>query len=443
MAITIIQQPPEIIATYSDIVMSVSSNMVISRFKFKYVYDIFSATPAGPAALTTYQYIGRVKQTPNPNGYGLLDLSRYLQLQLSGNTYNGYAANLTQPSGNPLAFSDWNTFGYGKYYIMCGEEYATTLTGNVALYNGDGTLVSGTTLTGVQTITGTTYNGANQFEDGYNPNMTEFFMTSGRTLATNAPRTQYREQDENITFGGFMGFYSGMTTGFTNAGFDCDLLYTIYPTSGGTVTGDIQGITVTATTGDTISMWYGSINLNQLVSGYTNNWNKIDIRFGASSGTTYPAYTETFTYFNKGCPWDKYDPKDIIFLNRYGIWETFRFYGSKEEQLKIQRGTFQRSYGTWSASNFTYRKTERGTSNIRTDLTFEGEVMSDFIDKETVNWLGELLTSPSVFISENNTMVPINITDSSFKRQLRGNAKLRQVSFKYEKSNQVRTQQQA
>jgi hypothetical protein len=145
---------------------------------------------------------------------------------------------------------------------------------------------------------------------------------------------------------------------------------------------------------------------------------------------------------NKGCAWDKYDPKDVLFLNRLGSWETFRFYGSKEEVVKITRGTYEVPYGTWSSTNWSYNTADRGTTNIKTDLTVQGQVMSDFLDRDTVNWLEELLTSPQIFLIEGAKLVPINITDTSFKNQLRGNVKLRQVSFSYEKSNQTRTQQQ-
>jgi hypothetical protein len=133
---------------------------------------------------------------------------------------------------------------------------------------------------------------------------------------------------------------------------------------------------------------------------------------------------------------------DIIFLNRYGAWDTFRFYGSKDENVKIQRGTYQRAYGTWASTSWTYDTYERGTSNISTDLNIEGVVMSDFIDIDTVNWLEELLTSPQIYKIESGVLTPINITDSDFKRQIKGNVKLRQVSFKYTYSTQERTQQQ-
>jgi hypothetical protein len=68
--------------------------------------------------------------------------------------------------------------------------------------------------------------------------------------------------------------------------------------------------------------------------------------------------------------------------------------------------------------------------------------MSDFLDRDTVNWLEELLTSPQIYKLEAGVLTPINITDSSFKKQIKGNVKLRQVSFKYVYSAEQRTQQQ-
>ncbi len=51
--ITINQQPPEITPVYNDIVMTVVSDKIISKFKNKYVFDIFGiqqsnlTTPTG------------------------------------------------------------------------------------------------------------------------------------------------------------------------------------------------------------------------------------------------------------------------------------------------------------------------------------------------------------------------------------------------------------
>lgn len=416
MAITINQQPQILAPAYNDLVIAVSSNLVVTKYKFKYVFDIFSYNPATAAT----SYVGRVKSTPNPSGAGMLDLSRYLQNQVDIDILGGTPFNTTGTAG---------TYNNANYYVMCGEEYADTLYGAVSLYNGNGTLATGPTLTGSTTTTGSTFNAVKQFEEGYTWNAAPYTGTTGRYLLTNSPRTLYKETDEYITAAALYGTYSGTSIPISGGTFA-----QVYNAAGTLLT--TYNPNSTNYTSSFIRTLYGGVNISTIVGAYSNSWYRIVFRLGSGN------QTEALTIINKGCPWDKYDPKDVIWLNRLGGWDNFRFYGSKDEELKIQRGTYQRAYGTWSSTTYSYNTYERGTSNIKTDLTFEGQVMSDFLDIPTTNWLGELLTSPQVYFIENGALVPINITDSSFKKQVRGNVKLRQVSFKYEKSNIVRTQQQ-
>ena len=412
MAITITQQPPVLTPAYGDIVISASSNLVVSKFKFKYVYDIISYNPG--TATTTY--VGRVKQTPNPSGAGMLDLSRYLQNQVDVDLLNGQPFNTTGTA---------QTNNNAQYVVYVGEEYSNTLNGAVTLYNGNGTVSTGTTLSSVATSAGNVFNGAKQFDEGFVWNAAPYTGTTGRTLLTDSPRTLYKQTDEYITAA---ALYS---SGFPITGGTYAQVYN----AAGTLLTTYNPIS-TNFTSSYIRTLYGGVKISTIVSGFESTWNKIIFRLGSSN------QTEPLTIFNKGCAVNKYNPKDVIFMNRLGGWDTFRFFGSKEEQVKIGRGTYQRAYGTWSSTTFNYNTWERGTSNIKTDLDVEGEVMSDFLERDTVNWLEELLTSPQVFFIENNKLVPINIKNSSFKNQLKGNVRLRQVSFTYEKSNQTRTQQQ-
>jgi hypothetical protein len=75
--ISIVQQPPEVTPIYNDIVMTVVSDKIITKFKNKYVFDIFGSKQNNDATPNSNPiYLGRVKSTPNPSGYGMLDLSR-------------------------------------------------------------------------------------------------------------------------------------------------------------------------------------------------------------------------------------------------------------------------------------------------------------------------------------------------------------------------------
>jgi hypothetical protein len=422
MSITITQQIPILAPAYNDIVLSVSSTNVVSKFKMKYVYDIFQKS----LGTNNTTYVGRVRQTPNPSGAGMLDLARYLQLQVSQDLFSGVMFDIPQTS--KLA-PGYNTLV--QYWVECGEEYATTLTGTVSLYNGNGTLNTSDYLTSTSTISGYTFNGVKQFSEGLYWDQTNYVKPSNRRLLTNSPRTLYKEEDEYITTACLYGTYNGTSfpiSGSTYAKvYDSNntLLKTYNPQTG-----------FTATSGNILPLFSGVRIMDVIFQA--NSWDRIELQIGSSN------QTEVLTIKKNVCPWRKYNPTDIIFLNRYGAWDTFRFYGSKNEEVKIQRDTYERAYGTWASSTYNYNTYERGTSNIKTDLIVEGEVMSDFIERDTVNWLGELLTSSQVYKLEAETgyLTPINIIDNNFKRQIKGNVKLRQVSFKYTYSTQERTQQQ-
>lgn len=424
MSVTITQQLPILAPAYNDIVLSVSSTNVVSKYKMKYVWDIFQRD----LETSTITYVGRVRQTPNPSGAGMLDLARYLQLQVSQDLFGGVMFDIPQTSKLETGY---NTLV--QYWVEAGEEYAEALTGTtgttVTLYNGNGTVNNTDYLTSTSTISGYTFNGVKQFAEGLYWDPTDYVAPSGRKLLTNSPRTLYKEEDEYITTACLYGTYSGTTFPITGSTYarvydsNNNLLKTYNPQSG-----------YTATSSNILPLFSG-VRVADVKFGY-DNWDRIDLQIGSGN------QTEVLTIKRKDCPWQKYNPMDIIFLNRLGAWDTFRFYGSKNEEVKIQRDTYQRAYGTWSDPTYSYDTYERGTSNIKTDLQIEGEVMSDFIDRDTVNWLGELLTSPQVYKLDNGVLTPINITDNNFKRQIKGNVKLRQVSFKYQYSSQERTQQQ-
>jgi hypothetical protein len=420
MSVTVTQQPPLLTPAYNDIVLTASSSVVIDEYKTRYVYDIFTTDLQTMGT----NYIGRVRQTPNPSGVGMLDLGRYLQLQVSQDLFDGVMFDI--PTTSKLD-TGYNTIK--GYYVQCGEEYATTLTGSVVLYNGNGTVSENTTLTSTSTISGFTFNGVKQFAEGPVWDASPYVAPTGRTFLTNSPRTLYKEEDEYITTACLYGTYSGTTFPITGSTFakvydsNNTLLKTYNPQSG-----------FTATSSNILTIFSGVRIADIKFSADT--WNKIVLQIGSGN------QTEELTIMKNVCPIKKYIPMDIIFLNRYGAWDTFRFYGSKDENVKIARETYQRAYGTWASNSWTYDTYERGTSNIKTDLIVSGTVMSDFIDIDTVNWLEELLTSPQVYKLKDGVLTPISITDSDFKRQIKGNVKLRQVSFSYTYSTQERTQQQ-
>lgn len=430
MSITITQQPEKIHPAYKDEVIGVTSDKVISKFKFKYVFDLFFRQ----RKTNTYTFVGRVKQTPNPSLAGLLDLSKYLQLQLE----QDIALNNNKPFYNILTTGQTSI---GDYYVNCGEEYADSPTGTITLYNGNGTPVSGEYLTGLTTDIATVYNGVQQFSEGYTYNPTDKWL-SGSTIGylSSQPLVQERSGGEYV----FLNAFQGQNAAENSYIYYNPLRYYVECVSP-TGTTSFYTSNNQSFVGTQKNIIMGSVCLNDLI-GSIPDWSYCNLYL--ASGTTQ--ITQTLKVKNKGCNWNKYNPVDVMWMNRYGTWDTFRFYGSKDEELKIKRKTYERAYGTWDKTTYSYKTTERGTNNIQTDLDFDGKIMSDFLNQDVVNWLEELITSPQVYIinrtnvdasSANDTLTPINITSNAFKRQVKGNVKLRQVEFTYTKSAEVRTQQ--
>jgi hypothetical protein len=404
--------------------MSVSSDHVVDKFKMRYVYDVFMKE----IDTNTTTYIGRIKETPNPSGAGMLDLSRYLQLNVSQDLFDGVPFDIATTSKLDIGSTTSK-----QYWVQCGEEYAEYATGSaVILYNGNGTVSNDTTLTSTSTISGYTFNGVKQFSEGFVWDASPYVAPTGRTFLTNSPRTLYKEADEYITTACLFGTYSGTSFPITGA------TYAKVYNAAGTLLHTFNPQTGYTATSSTIQTIFSGVRIEDVVYPHGNTWNKIEFQIGSGN------QTEVLTIYKNVCPIKKYDPVDIIFLNRLGAWDTFRFFGSKNEETKITRQTYERAYGTWSSPTYSYDTYERGTSNIKTDLTVTGEIMSDFIDRDTVNWLEELVTSPQVYKIEADTkhLTPISLTSNSFKKQIKGNVKMRQVSFTYEYSTQQRTQQQ-
>ena len=94
MSVVITQQIPLLTPANSDVVMTVSGSLVLTKSKYKYVSDIFTQELSG----SVVTYVGRVRQTPNPSGVGMLDLSRYLQLSVSQDLFNGVMYDLPTSS---------------------------------------------------------------------------------------------------------------------------------------------------------------------------------------------------------------------------------------------------------------------------------------------------------------------------------------------------------
>jgi len=119
MAITnTLQSPPLWSAAFNPIIWMVESDQT-TQYKFRYVFDVYVNNK--PKV--------RFKTPPNPEGKGLIDVNALVAAELE------IPLNLPMLSDTPFYTGDYLAT---KVYILAGEEYATTPTGNTVIYNGLG-----------------------------------------------------------------------------------------------------------------------------------------------------------------------------------------------------------------------------------------------------------------------------------------------------------------
>ena len=126
MSITAISTPGRYTAAYGNIVYQVESTNQNTKYKFRYVFDIFMNS----------QKIARIKTTPQNTDWGQVDISRVIQ-----NYVESVPVNMGSTLQNEsIAKADWGWLNadWLIYDVYVGEEYSTTETGEPILYNGLG-----------------------------------------------------------------------------------------------------------------------------------------------------------------------------------------------------------------------------------------------------------------------------------------------------------------
>lgn len=122
-------------------------------------------------------------------------------------------------------------------------------------------------------------------------------------------------------------------------------------------------------------------------------------------------YTITFSdaCFDKGA--------NILWLNKFGSYDNFRFTYNSRYKAKIESKSFSKKQGEWNASTNTYNVNNNtfGKIDYLKTITKQLELSSDWLDETTQNWLVQLYESPLVYLNEGTEVENVVITDSSYQ----------------------------
>jgi hypothetical protein len=369
MAITLVTQPTFPNFTYTNLVYAVSSS-VNSQPQFQYVMDV---TQGGVL-------LSRTKQYPNPNGVGIFDPSRILNDYL---TYeeSWTVNNETTPTSQVQDFQ-----------IRFGEEYGTSVSSSVILYDGNGNPGS----PAVQGTTSTVTPGV------VDPNNGISFNWQSQSMAlTNMPYT-----DQELSYNDYhtMTFYN--SGNLVTASVD----YNPGPTIEYDISSSANGFSI--------------VPISTKNIGAGANWTTVTVTAGSDTWV-----------FNKAeeC---NYDRIRFAFINKYGQWDYYGFNLPIRKTTTVNRQQIEKPFVNYSSVSGTYDVNRRGKDYYNTQYNDSISVTTPYINQETAIWLSELLESPSVFLQEGSSFIPIIITNGSYTHytNLRGQ-KTFQYDIQYQYSN--------
>jgi hypothetical protein len=153
----------------------------------------------------------------------------------------------------------------------------------------------------------------------------------------------------------------------------------------------------------------------------------------------YTAVSEVFSFnVNCGPTRSLNQHKQLMFLNRYGHYDFYRFMFNRYEGLNITRQTYKAWNIDWGSDNPVKTQYSRGLTDSEVQMTETIVVNTGFVNHPTFQWLEECFTSNSVYeIQTNGSLYPVNILNTEFERKIQGNRTLFNLELQYVLSNNI------
>ena len=463
MSIVSVQHRPYVWnPSYTDLVWQCLSDKT-GQLDFKYIFDVY----------VNGQYVNRIKQRPNPAGYGLINLGQY-------------AAGFLDPSQgileDPANNTQWGVGQYigGEIYVLTGEEYRGATGGVLTVYNGIGNTAGAPAFPlkargdGIVLATGNT--GTNvRFHAGYkdsmatynfevNPTVTDYpysmkpatghtglFRTYAVTGTNNLRSNTVTSDDRHtLTFWNrtdgtgtayyvyaaqFEFWYAGAT-----AAYGTDEVYNTTAAGGGPWT------SCTINVGSTAGPQY---NIGQIACGPADVTNfigsiapgteryTVQLFRAPASGVTAactlgPALSEKIEFFIDDCNPSGFGHWRFSWLNDLGGRDWFNFNRRNTETYASKVETYYREpkynssgvYGPSTLSPATY-----GDSVSNKTIETNYSAMTDWVTEEQSEFLKGLFNSPHVLGWDPNGNGPFLVTIKSTSYEVQNYA--RQKMFNY------------
>lgn len=397
-------------AVYTRLGTKVESTDV-SLPQYQFVMDVYESGSS--------EYIARLTQTPNDflnNGSIIFDPSRIFQGEL-GFDNNWKVTGSIQPVNSLKTFE-----------LKIGEQYGTSPSSSVTVYPNQASM-SLKVFPGVVNPV--------EKEPLVNVNAWNFdtsrFTGPGNPYLTNCPNAQVVntigtsydvpyliESDDYFTVTSYREPYQ--TTGSISVNFfkfenGTDTFVTAFNITASNSTGEFTTWGLGPKNISNLNPTIGSLIEDGSINYYStyDDYGEIAVIINDKWDGTYPSRPHGF-----GTPPIKECSDDYVrfaFINQYGFWDYYNVYNPVKATTALERETYNKTqieYGPRSLFRTDYNGWRTGKSQYFLRSTDTYSIDTDYIDKQTANWLEELLESPEVFIQEGSDFVPIVITNNTY-----------------------------
>lgn len=363
MALTIHDTPSEMSPAYNEL-MFVAGSTKVAQTNFRFRCEVLNDSLATLATVEVF---------PGPDSYMLFDAHRIIENFVTSNP------TLTAITTPAACAASWK-----KYKLKITERYGSPLA--------DGANTSSGFLFA--------YNGSFKWKDFASYNMDEWFIKTGNTVnfLTNAPDTQYIAENEKAYLHfGCQTDNLARRVRVRTYDLNGNLAQTILIINGNYAF-DAGRITRTPAGWNLNDIAAGSIasGTQPFIHTSIGSW-KIDIT--QSDGTTVLTETKTFEARENCSPYTKYR---IHFFNAHGGFDSFTFNKKEERKFKIDKSSFEPVYGSIASNLWSYSKTEQRKKDFYIETNETLKLYSDWITETESAWLYDLITSPEIYIEEDN-----------------------------------------
>ena len=446
MAITIRQSPTTPNMANNNLVYAVTSNSS-SAPQYQFVVDL---TLSGSNTL-----LQRIKQQPNPNNAGVVDMGSIITNYLDSDNSWEAAPFITASTAAK------------RFQVKFGEQYGTSASSSVILYTGVAAVTGSPAVTAssyLYTINGLVdpndkinwnFPSASYFVDNATPSSASF---SFQHALTNAPTTQSIQDGEYATISLINGNFTNSTSSaqdifvvrvlvYNSASVEIDdfSLTNLTGNGGGPRANANQLFSAVATsqTAGTqlLTIGVGPQNLSDNGDTLPSNWSYYTVQAHnqKSAGVTNTSGSYATLRYEKQGAQCGYDGVRFAWKNEFGVWDYYTFTLATDKAFGIERAAYEQTFVPYSSDYpVPYSKQRRGAVNYYNKPVQTQVANSNWLDQDEADWIKELFFSANVFYQEGTEFYPAVITSVDVTEKTNPRSQqLFQYAIQFQVANQI------